>query len=340
MQRAKISRARIADAGDGGLYFDPSPASIELIPSGCTGLDCVLAGGKQRGGYRRRRIANIVGDKSTDKTGLCIEAATNFLRENPKGWVRYNETEAAFDQFYAARLGMPLDRVQFVEDCITVEEVFDDLTETIKKSKQPGMYILDSLDAVTSKSEAEGDIEKGSYGTDKAKKMSQLFRRLTRQLSNKDITVIIVSQIRDKIGVKFGETKTRSGGKALDFYASQVVWLASLGQIKRTINKVERVIGVWIRARCKKNKVAPPFRDFDFPVLFDFGVDDVTANVEWLQAVKMWDGDPRAASRYLRQMAALPAKKYRLEAERLAARVRKVWLEIEKNFEPARRKYE
>jgi recombination protein RecA len=93
---------------------------------------------------------------------------------------------------------------------------------------------------------------------------------------------MIISQIRDKLNVTFGETKTRSGGRALDFYASQIVWLAEIGKIKRVIDKIERVVGIDVRARVKKNKVGLPFREADYPILFGYGIDDLMADVAWL----------------------------------------------------------
>jgi hypothetical protein len=112
-----------------------------------------------------------------------------------------------------------------------------------------------------------------------------LFRRKVQELESSHVCLIIISQIRDKIGVTFGETKTRTGGKAMDFYASQVVWLSEVQKLKRTIDKIDRVTGIQVRAKCKKNKIGLPFRECDFPLLFGYGIDDLTANVEWLIAV-------------------------------------------------------
>src|SRR5206468_8961680 len=106
--------------------------------------------------------------------------------------------------------------------------------------------------------EQKREIDDGSYGANKAKKMGELFRRLVADLEEANVLLIVVSQLRDKIGVMFGEKQTRTGGRALDFYASHIVWLAEIGKIKKTIQKVERVIGVNVRARVKKNKVGLP----------------------------------------------------------------------------------
>jgi recombination protein RecA len=317
---------------EGGAYFAP-PSSVRFFSSGCSLLDCVLGGG----GYPVGRIVNIVGDKSTGKTLLAIEACANFAAAYPKGRVRYREVEAAFDPPYAERLGLPLDRVELPSDsCLTVEDLFNDLDAFVSKcGREGGLYIVDSLDALSDKAEMEDDFGKSSYGASKAKDMSKLFRRLNQKVSEHLVTVFIISQVRDKIGVSFGRKTTRSGGRALDFYASQVLYLAHVGRLKRTVRGVERAEGVAIKALCDKNKVGLPFRECEFPILFAFGVDDVTAGLDWLKEVKALDELEEDIGRPDK----LDGRAYAQARRVVAKAVKKGWVELESSFVPSFRKY-
>lgn len=292
--QVKGSRVRLADEGKGApppagnSYFASSleRTGLEFVSTGCAVLDEVMGGG-----YVLGRMSNIIGDKSTGKTLLAIEAAGNFLRKYDGGMVRYLEAESAFDKAYARALGMPVDRVEWADPVDpktnksdrTVEWLFDDLNNTMGKlRKEPGIYIVDSLDALSDRAELERGISDSSYGAQKAKKLGEMFRRLVGDLERTRMLLIIISQIRDKLNVTFGETKMRSGGHAMDFYATHCLWLAQVETLKRTVNKIEMPVGLGIRGKCKKNKVGLPLRECDFPLLFGYGIDDLTANVEWL----------------------------------------------------------
>lgn len=311
---------------------------LKFISSGCAVLDCVLGGG-----YAVGRIVNIVGDKSTGKTLLAIEACANFAKQYDVGLIRYNESEAAFDKPYAAALGLPLDRVEFTEGCYTVEEFFFDLDGYIKKAgKSPGFYILDSLDALSDKAELERDIDAGSFGAVKAKKMSELFRRLVKRLQDSNITLFIISQVRDAIGVTFGDKTSRSGGRALDFYASQVLYLSQIGTLKRAANGVERPIGLQIKAKCKKNKLGPPLRECTFDLRFNFGIDDVAANINFLKTVKALSRikvSEDSITRFTRALEKADKEHYTAERERIATAATEEWHKVEQNFLPTRGKY-
>ena len=252
----------------------------EFISSGSTLLNLALSG-KVEGGWRLGRICNIVGDKSTGKTLLAIEAATYVLKvlgKEEKVKVIYDETEAAFDLPYAESLGMPVNEVEF-RHTITVEEFFNELEEIIKqKDYDCLLYILDSLDGLSSIQEMKAKIEDGSYNMSKQKKMGEFFRKLCGKIRKKNICIMIVSQERDKIGVMFGKKTTRSGGKALDYYASQVLWLHNKGRI----GEADRTVGVGIKSKVEKNKVWKPYREATFPILFEYGIDDVGSMVDFL----------------------------------------------------------
>lgn len=326
-------------------YFaSGSEKDLEFISSGCVLLDEALGGGWVEG-----RIVNLVGDRSSGKTLLAIEACANFNRKHPNEKIRYGEAEAAFDKAYAGALGMPLQSVEFTEgdtELNTVEDFYNDIVKFIDSRKgKPGLYVLDSLDALSDEAEQGRELNEGTYGANKAKMMGQIFRRIVRKLEKSRVTLIVISQLRDKINVSFGETKTRSGGRALDFYATHIVWLAQIGRLKKTCGGVERPYGVNVRASVKKNKVGMPYREVDFPILFGYGVDDLTAGVEWLQEVKAEAaleelGVTKAGYKVrissLRDKGGEPVREFR---SRLNALVRQEWKEVEMRFLPKTTKY-
>jgi protein RecA len=324
-------------------YFVDAKPNLEFVSSGCTVLDCILGGG-----YCLGRIVNIVGDKSTAKTGLATEALINFTNVFHKGRAAYREVEAAFDAGYANAMGLDLDKVDLGDPenpILTVEDFARDLekfTDEQIKADEPGLYILDSFDALSDEAEQENDIGKGTYGAAKAKQSSVMFRKLARKIERSKVLLIIISQVRDNIGVSFGEKYRRSGGKALDFYASQILWLAHMGYIKRTINKIERPIGIEVRGKVKKNKVSLPMRECDFPFMFGFGIDDIAANVEWLAEVnRLSDIQVKQSEKkdYLRSLEEMPSEQYAAERKRVSDAVKLAWREIETTFLPSRSKY-
>lgn len=299
------------------------------------------------GGYPLGRIVNIVGDKSTGKTLLAIEACANFAMQFPRGMIRYKEAEAAFDKNYAALLGLPVNRVELEEEFDTVEELEKDLKDyctRVSKKKVPGLYILDSLDALSDKAEQKRNIEDGTYGASKAKLMSELFRRNKRTLQKSKVTVIIISQVRDKLNAAaFGRKWTRSGGRALDFYASQVIYLAEIKKLQKTSRGIKRSYGVVIRAKVMKNKVGIPFREADFTLIFGYGIDDIQTNLDWLKATKSLKAvglkETAQLGREVKRIKALPRRDRNVEVEKLREAVRTVWREVEIDFLPSERKY-
>ena len=341
-----VERRRLKTSkGDGGIYFSDAIKSYEAISTGCTVLNCVLGMG-----YPLGRMVNIVGDKAVGKTLLAIEACANFHHKYPKGHIWYREAEAAFDLDYAEQLGLPTKRVNFGPEGIdsiwdTVEDIFEDLEACIQialKSKQPGIYIVDSLDALSSRAELDRKIDEGSYRMEKPRVMGELFRRTIRHLRKARITFVIVSQVRDNIGVMFGERHTRTGGKALDFYASQILWLSNLKTVTQTSGGVTRPTALRVRAKCKKNKVGPSFRECDFAIRFGFGIDDVEASVNWLKEHKLLDKIGKEESgikSYLRQCAKMSGVDLREERASLDEIVRGAWAEVESRFRPAHKKY-
>ncbi len=324
-------------------YFTSKKENIQFVSTGCAVLDCALGGGFALG-----RTVNVVGDKSTAKTGTATEVMINFTQTYPEGAVAYREAEAAWDDDYAEAMGLPLKKIDFGDPEKPIETVedfirdFDNFLEEQTKRKKPGLYILDSLDAISDEDEMDRDPSKGSYGGAKAKKLSEFFRKLTRRQEKANVLLLIISQVRDNIGAMFGEKHKRSGGRALDFYASQIVWLAHIKLLKRTINKIERPYGIEIKAKVKKNKVGMPFREADFQFEFGYGINDLLASINWLEEVdRLADFNLKKSTLkdYVRDISLMPSKEYNAEQIAAAEAVRKVWAEVEETFVPKRSKY-
>lgn len=341
------------------IYFDEPELSVNFFSSGCTLLDLVLGGG-----WAESRMINIVGDKSTGKTLIAIEAFINFNLKYPNSWLRYHEAEAAFDTRYATRIGLPVDRMDFVSEpgsrIDTAEGLFYELNDTINKAKTPTLYILDSLDALTDEAEKKKNIEDQDYDR-KAAKMSELFRKLAARLADSQVCFIIISQIRDNVGVKFGKKTKRSGGRAMDFYASQVTWLADLGAVRRKIKGVERVYGRKIRILCEKNKVSDAWRECNFNIINQFGMDDIWANLVWLNSINeykllkslglnLFEKNKKGKlvvvedkervkkiTKYARKMNVESDKVFK---EELSGNVKRLWLDIEEKFKYPKGKYD
>jgi len=259
----------------------------------------------------------------------------------------YRETDAAYDIEYSKSLGLSVDKVDFGDPdkpVTTVEDFARDLGSFIGKclSKNvPGIYILDSLDALSDEAEMERDISEGTYGAAKAKKMSELLRTVARKLERTRILLIIVSQVRDKIGVTFGERHSRSGGRALDFYASQIIYLSHVETLKKKIAKIERPYGIIVRAKIKKNKVSMPGRETDFYFEYSYGVNDVTTSIEWLKKIDRLNAITNLGyDEYIKSVKAMPNEEFKSEQRLLADAVKKCWVEIEEMFAPKRSKYD
>lgn len=332
-------RAKLKDSTEtvekADLYGLREP-TVGTLSTGCTLLDCVLGGG-----WGLSRVSNIVGDRSSGKTLLAIEACANFARQFPDGKIVYAESEAAFDKSYAENLGLPVDRVEFPDSIDTIEDFFTDLNGRLDTDK-PTLYILDSLDALSSRAELEREIDDKSFGGEKPKKLGELFRRLVRKLKKSNVTLLVISQLRDKIGVAFGESQTRTGGRALDFYASHIVWLAHIQKLHKTKKGVKRTTGVLIKANCKKNKIASPFRECEFPIVFEYGVEDVVAGLTWLIEVKRTDAlgiEESDAEKILAGLEKLTPDAYADQRQQVTKAVKDVWAEIEQSFRPKRKKY-
>ncbi len=266
----------------------PAPKPIvETVSSGCTVLDLALGGG-----YPWGRIINIVGDKSTGKTLLAIEAIAKARQLYGKRlkWF-YDDAESGFGFDTQMMYGFDVMSTNHDNSSYTVEEFGRNLVFQLGylKKGEKLIYVLDSLDSLTSDAEVKRseeelkaiekgkEYEAGTYGLEKPKQLGRLFRLHRNSIAEKDCLLIIISQVRENIGMFFGEKYYRTGGKALDFYASQIIWLA---EVEKDFQK-KVPVGVTIKARVKKNKVGRPFRECFVNLLFDYGVDDISTSIDY-----------------------------------------------------------
>lgn len=353
-----MAQERIRAAGnERESLFLPTTSSPARFSSGCGLLDCAIGGGWPRG-----RVINVVGDFSTGKTLLAIEACANFAREVSDGRIVYAEGEGAFDLTYAQRVGLPADRVEFPNDLEGVDRSAQDVAKKLsgrvgridtvealikdvrarlrKKSERETLYVVDSMDSLSDDAEKDRDFSKGTYGGAKPKLLSEFFRTEAAAMCDKRFTLMIISQVRDAIGVTYGKKQRRSGGKALDFYASLVVWLAKVEVLKKKKLKSTRAIGVKIRAKVEKCKVGPAFRECEFPIHFNYGIEDVEAAFDWLAEEELLQAaQDELGFGSAKELARLDAKDYGRARARLARLVRVKWEEIEQRFAPRRPKY-
>lgn len=318
------------------FYFEDEP--LVFFSTGSTVLDCSIGGG-----LPLKRISNFVGDKSSNKTGIAIEAMANFRKTFPNGKIYYIECESAFDISYARRLGLPNDDNTFViENKEIVSEVNDVITDALKSITEEnveGLIIIDSLDSV--KVSYDPAIDAGYSGAKRAGLIGNMIINQVGPLKRCNAHLMIISQVRYNIGVSFGEKFIRSGGKALDFHSSQVVWLAMTEKIKKTIKGIERPIGIWIKSNCKKNKISMPYRTSEFPVIFGFGIDDVTSCLYFLKDVK---GALEELGIEKKDIETMSREVYEKRDSALIKKIQdytiKTWDETEKGFQLQASKYE
>ena len=269
--------------------------------TGCRVFDKVIGGNKNVLGVPAGRFINVVGDRSAGKTFLSNEFiawAYHNLGKNFK-WV-YDDCESGYSFDTESLYGFDIMPENPVHST-TVEEAFYHITKFAEKLKdnQFGIYVLDSLDGLTSEEQdkrAEERIKciedekemKGTYGMGKAKYLSQeFFPQLCSVIEDKNILVIIISQIRDNVDMFSFEKYARAGGKALDFYAHSVIWLATA----KKIEKKDRPVGVVVKAKTTKSKTPRPFRECFFSFLYDYGLDCIGTNVDYLFDLRTEKGE-------------------------------------------------
>ena len=337
---------------------------VEFINSGSIILNLAGSQKARDGGWARGRIINLVGDGSTGKTLLALEAAAqlHYYGKQIKSklfpkvdhlnivyWNKESVMDFPLEKMYGNSF---VKAIEWSPKCNTAEQWGRDVIRRViaHKSGQCFLGILDSIDSLATEG-GQGRLAKsikddkpmdGTYGsgTERAKYFSaDFFNNLCSEMQGKDFTLILISQVRDKINAGMFEKKQyRAGGKALDFYTHQVSWLSTAGRLKKEYDKEKRIYGVTIRAKFERSKVAPPFREAEVDILFDYGLDNIGSMADFLPSDRIQIAFGESFDKQVsREQLVEAADNDPLIYEKLVDTVEAYWKEIEANTQVIRR---
>jgi recombination protein RecA len=267
------------------LGAEETPTDLtEWVSTGSTLLDIAISN-RPDGGFPVGRIVELQGMEASGKSLIMAHALANTQKKG--GLAVYIDTENALSEDFLRAIGVNVNDMLYIP-LETIEDIFEaieSIIESIRKTSRDRLVtiVVDSVSAATTKVEQDADFDKDGWATSKAILMSKAMRKITNTIGKQRVLLLCASQLREKMGVMFGDKYTTSGGKALGFHASCRIRLKPIGKLKSGSGATEQIIGVQTEAQVIKNRMGPPFKKAEFDVYFDSGIDDVNS---WLKLLK------------------------------------------------------